>query len=466
MMNPESGGKMRDRKRLGATMAILTTAGLTACGAIQPETPGAPPPDDSIVACEDVTPLRAPDENYRDDPVYVGNDQPVEEVRAWAQDLPGYAGIWIDREHNGWVSVAFTQDVAERRTEVADEFSDEGVAVVEALHTEEQLADLAERVRTEGPEGAVSSLAPEPQLGVVAVELSVLSEENLQAMEEFVDEPLCVSGPEPEEVVEPGEQPTEGEQWRLLGEEQTGEVYRTGVATTESQYADLWEQAGMSGEVPALDLESEIAVWFGAVYGSSCPIRLDDVVATGRVLHAEIVVPGSPGACTEDANPHAFVVAVQREALPEGPFHVQLSAEDPPAGVPEERTVVSADLSTPGSTATADQIGTDPDLIDAADEQAPARSGDTIEPGRVWPYRLVVNEACDIRRLGRLNDVDWVTDDPTLPAAWAPLVTGGEVEVEVILTERTEAAGPTLEASAEGTTVEYRPMRSDDPATC
>ena len=61
--------------------------------------------------------------------------------------------------------------------------------------------------------------------------------------------------------------------------------------------------------------------------------------------------------------PHAFVVAVKRSALPTGRFALQLRATDPPPGAPEERTLVTTDLSAPGSIATNDQITTGPSLV-------------------------------------------------------------------------------------------------------
>src|SRR3546814_4631415 len=51
----------------------------------------------------EMTLASAPEDWYRDEPVYGGNSMPVEEVRAWAVDQPGFEGIWIDRAHNGWV---------------------------------------------------------------------------------------------------------------------------------------------------------------------------------------------------------------------------------------------------------------------------------------------------------------------------------------------------------------------------
>lgn len=130
----------------------------------------------------------------------------------------------------------------------------------------------------------------------------------------------------------PGEQPTAGSGWRLLGDGLSGSAYRTGVATTPDQLETLWEKAGLDGEPPSLDFATEIGVWFGAVYSTDCPVRLDGVDVTGRVLHADIVLQGYPGDCSDDANPHAYVVAVERTMLL------------------EERTVVEVDLSEPGAT--------------------------------------------------------------------------------------------------------------------
>jgi hypothetical protein len=67
------------------------------------------------------------------------------------------------------------------------------------------------------------------------------------------------------------------------------------------------------------------------------------------VVHAVAVIPGYTGACTADDNPHASVVAADRDRLPAGPFVIQLSPDDPPAGAPRERTQVDTDLTVPGA---------------------------------------------------------------------------------------------------------------------
>ncbi len=74
-----------------------------------------------------------------------------------------------------------------------------------------------------------------------------------------------------------GPQPTSGDGWRLLAVERTGDSYRTGAATTEDQYAALWAQSGVTAARPPVDFDNDIVIWFGAVYGSGCEIRMETV---------------------------------------------------------------------------------------------------------------------------------------------------------------------------------------------
>ncbi len=266
-----------------------------------------------------------------------------------------------------------------------------------------------------------------------------------------------------------GPQPSAGDGWRLLGDELVGQPYRTGIATNAEQYGRLWRRVGMTGTRPAVDFRSEIVVWFGAVYGSTCPIRLDDVVvARDReppLLHAVTVVPGGTGVCTDDARPHAYLVAIERDRLPRGPFAIQLGPEDPPVGVPEERTLVAADLTAPGSVATADQVGPDRDLIERSRRPQPVESGGVVEPGHATPFRMYVY--CGIAVLGQLNDVWWMTgtDGVPVPRAWSELVDpeAHTIVVDVVLRRGPD---PTVRATANGRSVVYTPVAADAVPAC
>ena len=297
--------------------------------------------------------VSAPEDWYRDEPVYIANEMPVEQIRAWAAEQPGFEDIWIDRDHNGWVSVAFSEGAEARQAELEEQFPGVGVVAVPVEWTEAELVALRDQAF-----GAMRDAGFQPggshgvHTGLVEVWVGELIEEQLAPLAPFAGPRLCVTGVEPADVVRPGPQPDAGEGWRLLGADRTGDSYRTGVATTDEQYAALWQQAGLGGDPPSVDFDEEVVIWFGAVYGSGCEIRMEGVVfdLEQRIVHGDFVIPGVHQGCNDDANPEAYVVAVERSALPEAPFDVQLDADDPPAGAPEERTTVTEDLRSPGAT--------------------------------------------------------------------------------------------------------------------
>jgi len=205
-------------------------------------------------------------------------------------------------------------------------------------------------------------------------------------------------------------------------------------------------------------------VWFGAVYGSSCPIRLDGIGVDPdpAVVYPVSVRPGGQVACTTDARPHAFVVAVERTLLPVGPFVVQLGSEEPPPGAPEERTVVRVDLSRAGSTASAASVGFDPVLLARSDVGTPTLLGSGSITGLGGRRTYAFQAACGARVLGILNGVLWESDEVPatgeLPAAWVGAVgPDGVITVTVALVED----GPTVVAGAGGTSIAYRPSSAD-----
>lgn len=362
-------------KHIAAIVMAGTLFMLVACSDGQSENAEAGSGGESAASelriCDELALLAAPDDWYRGEPVYEGNEMPVEEVRAWAATQPGFEEIWIDRERNGWVSVAFSSGAADRQADIEELFAGEGVVAVAVDYTMDELVALQEQVTEALPArewGMGSGI--QPQHGVVTIHLGVLSDDRLEVVaDEFGDDPVCVEGADPDTVIPEGPQPESGDGWRLLADQRTGEPYRTGIAASPEGYAELWLEAGLEGEPPEVDFETEVVVWFGAVYSGSCPdIRLDDVVieeleGEPSILHAEIVRPGPPqAACTADANPRAYLVALQRDRLPAPTYHLQLRADDPPRGVPEERTVVSADLREPGTALGPDDTGPDPEL--------------------------------------------------------------------------------------------------------
>lgn len=400
-------------------------------------------------SCADAAMVTADAALYRDEPRYGNATELVEAVDAWASGQTGFEQLWLDRDHNGWVTVGFHGaglDIAALQERVAQEFPGEGVVVVAVPYALAELQTLMDRVMPAlaaadaTPTGGVGLDVPRGVMSLSGVPASAESEE---ALRQFDGEPLCVDAVDRTAFVPEGDQPTEGEGWRLLGHAQgAGEAYRTAVATTDEQLAALWAESGLGGAAPDVDWQTEIVVWFGAVYGSSCPVRLDGIVVEGATLHGQIVIPGSgpDSACTDDANPHSFVVAVERTLLPAGPFVVQLDADDPPPGAPEERTVVDVDLSAPGFRATDEQLHSDPEagfqpgpLVEDGHEGLPANGS-----RYVWNPR----PQCPGVVIGPIDDTLWRLADGD--AKWTE-VDGQELRIHPIDDEEMVLSSPGMD---------------------
>lgn len=420
----------------------------------------------AIPRCEDVNQIAAAPELYRDEPIYVANEMPTEAVQAWGQGKPGYEGLWIDREHHGWVTVAFSQDAAARQAELAAAFPGDGVVVVEVPWTAAAMEALAERVIRDG-RPLVQGAGFRINHGVVEIFGGVLTAETIAAINaKFAGERVCLGGIDPADVPPEGPQPVEGDGWRLLADEdEVGGPYRTGIAADPDALEVLWAEAGLAAAVPEVDFQTEVVVWFGAVHGSSCPrLRLDDVVVDRQqaLLYAEIT-SFELGGCTADAIGHAYIVAIERSKLPNGRFTIQLEGGERPLGVIEqELTVVDADLTVPGAAVSDDQLHTVPPPV----YETRVEPGGFLEP-EVEPQRYRFSVACGIEWLGELNDIAWRTDVPEGETAWLPpewqdaLEPGGTIDVELIL--HTEPV-PEIEAFAGGRTILYHPSVEEPPA--
>lgn len=451
-----------------ASMVGATTSVPPATAATSP-TPAATFPG-GFPRCRDVQPISADPSLYRDEPIYVANEMPTAEVQQWARTQPGFEELWIDRDHLGWISVGFSEDAAARQADIERLFPDDGVVAVAVPHTRRELRRLQREVGDSLSDVARSwATSASVHQGVVSVEVGALTDEVLAFLQErFAGQPLCVDGPDPSTLPSPGPQPRAGEGWRLLGAERVGKTYRTGIAWDDASLERLWTRSGLPGDPPTVDFEREVAIWFAHVYGGSCPDqRLDDVIVDREraLLYPLIVDAAGALFCTDDANPFAFVVAVERSRLPVGPFTIQLDANEPPAGAPRERTVVDVDLSGPGATAGPGEVHRDR----AHRGENVMTSGGFAEPGFAQAYRFDVG--CGIAWLGVVNDVGWVVEptDPSagtaagtgLPPAWQPLVAAdGTLEVSLLLLTDPQ---PRVTVSANGLTVAYRPSTEPPP---
>jgi hypothetical protein len=122
---------------------------------------------------------------------------------------------------------------------------------------------------------------------------------------------------------------TQGDGWRLLAAgEARDDAYTVRAATEEAGWHEMWAAIGLGGDAPAVDLADEVVVSFGHGVGSSCPDLRLDAVEVGSLVFSRTSDPMAPRNCTDDlAGAAVFVVALEREALPDDGFTLQLGPE-------------------------------------------------------------------------------------------------------------------------------------------
>jgi hypothetical protein len=417
----------------------------------------------SLAWCPEVPEIEADPSLFRDRPIYLGN-APTGKLRQWAEQRPGYADMWIDRDNYGWIVVAFAQHADKRQTAVERRFPDLGAVAVEVEHSLAELKQARRRIKRE----VVPLLDPtyslwiSPNHNVVGLGVDILTDEMVALLEPLIgDDPVCLEGRDPSWLVPDGPQPTEGDGWTLVGHRQGGggPYFRTGLASDREQLEALWAEAAMEGGAPEVELVGNVVIWFAEPHGSTCDLlRLDGVVVDHdrALVYPMIVMPDDPMTCTDDLRgAYQYLVAVERERLPAAPFAIQL---DPDRSY-EDRVVVEADLRAPGSTAADDEIARRP-LPER--RRTALRSGGITEVGYRWPY--IMDVRCGVGYLGELNDVHWVSHERLVPDAWLPEVTeDGEIIVSVLLKGGKD---PHATARAAGHTIRYEPRRKAPPSMC
>lgn len=248
-----------------------------------------------------------------------------------------FGGLFIDNDAGRLIDVAFTRDIAEHEAALRELVPAGTELRVRAVrHTLAELWALQNRVGNElfAADSGINLYSTSTNVfdNVVEIEGSAADPDAAEASlrDRYGADALRVTlHPEPEP--EPS-QPQEGEGWRLLAElEGAGHAYTVGVARDQQEFEALWSALGTAPPEPEVDFSAEIVIHFGATVSGSCPqITLDDVVvdAEERLVYGQISYPIPPGMpCTSDANPHAFVVAVPRDRLPQSPFTVRLERE-------------------------------------------------------------------------------------------------------------------------------------------
>jgi hypothetical protein len=413
-------------------------------------TPSSAPSSSDLPLCHELELPSAPEDWYRETPVYVGNEMPIEEVRVAASAMAGYGGIWIDRRHNGWISVGFVDgDIEEHQRTLETEFPGIGVVAVRLEHTADSLREAAERIDDALPDDMHAQNIDELR-GYVNVYVGLLTPDRIAQVEDIAgDDPVCVDGIDPAALPDQGPQQVSGEGWLFLGVVDQFFGENPLPITDQAALESVWAALQVEGDVPAVDFENQVAVVFPIGYSGSCPdTRFDGLIVEGERMMPMIAHTTIAQMCTADYNPRSYLVAVDREAFPAPPFYLVEWEHSSIA------TLVNVDLRIPG------QLIGEGD-ISQVEISRPRRATEmplVIETG--YPSVVTIDLDCGISYLGEINAVGWYRDgDGDIPPTeWVTAVEDGLLDVELLITEGPE---PILTASAGGVEIFYLP---GDPA--
>ncbi len=260
---------MRQPNRVAAVVALFLT--VAACAqppaGVEPEPstippaiiPSTTPPSAQVVNCEGIDTPYAPDDWYADTPIYVGNEMPIEEVRAFAHTLEGFQEVWIDRAHHGWIGVGFhNADVEARQAALEGEFPGVGVVAVNMPYTAAELEEFSRDLQSRLPDGMKTASIYEVQ-GFIEMWVGRLNPENIASVSDVVgDAPVCISGQDPATTPADGPQLESGDGWSYLGEADTmPDTEYPRILADPADLSAMWDQLGIPGEPPDVDFEKQ-----------------------------------------------------------------------------------------------------------------------------------------------------------------------------------------------------------------
>lgn len=270
-------------------------------------TPGSVSPSAPIVGIDDISPLT----NY---------------ASAHANE---FAGLYVDPPGSRSFVMLFTRHVEEHASALAAIASN--VRVREARFTERELEDTLNAATA-----SLGGLA-----GVQPISGWVDTVNNVVVIEVKTDDPTfevtteLAHGGRLDVRVYPIPGPwanvESGPGWRLLATALAppDEAHAVRAATDDPTLGTLWGDLGAEGLPPAIDFTTEVVVAFMHGIGSSClELRLDGISIGGGEVMSVVSDPLAPRACTTDlVGAVAFIVALERSALPTDGFTLWLSSD-------------------------------------------------------------------------------------------------------------------------------------------
>lgn len=220
-----------------------------------------------------------------------------------------------------------------------------------------------------------------------------------------------------------------------------GGVYDTAVIADGDAVEGLINEGGLAVDF-TVDFATEVVLVFDlAESGSQDPAcalpPLRDLVydEPHQRIYPALADSGEPTPCEDDANPHRIVVAVERSALPEGPFSLWIDGGDPTCCEEGVTFVAAGELTAPAS------------QVPALDAEGTIGIGETrIAYG--------VSTHCGLETIIRpIDGRNWAATAP-IPGEWGAVGDGG---IDLVI-ERVAADLLRVTAVGSETSVDYAPL--------
>ncbi len=305
---------------------VLVALGTVGCAAIQPGDGGATDPDGPLPSVS----------------IRMGPDGPelpdeVAALQAYGSEHAAeFGGLYIDDQSQGTIVMLFTDNLEQHEAAVIEIWP--RVTVQGVRFSEAQLRALQDRLGRElfGADG-IELLSTSVDIYANQVQVALKADDpDMEARLEAAHPGMLDASVYP--PAGPWANVETGPGWRLLAVGDTrAEAYTVRAAVDASEWAALWATLGLKGDLPAVDLETEVVVSFGHGQSQSCPeLRLDEVRIEDGVVFSVTSDPIAPRGCNLDLSAAAvFVVAIDRSALPGAGFRLQLDDTGSP-GCTEE----------------------------------------------------------------------------------------------------------------------------------
>ena len=122
-----------------------------------------------------------------------------------------------------------------------------------------------------------------------------------------------------------------GDGWRILAQQRsTGDRNQVSVITDQAGLDAAWTDMRLTTDPTSVDFERSIVAWLTPVGTIACTTRLDDIrFDRGQRLVDGVFSLGLTLGCQSPPVADSFLVAIDRDRLPDAPYRIRILGPDP-----------------------------------------------------------------------------------------------------------------------------------------